>query len=187
MLFTGMSPARATLVQQDFTLAVDFAIPGNAFGLAGGDIINGFTIYDDALLTGIGVEVIAIDSNPLFQLRITVGSETFIETDDIDYGGGFPEIVFVNGNFEEFSFLADSMGSVADFNANIWLAEDFDGNFVEGFYFDTLSAPVAIAAEMPEPATLMLFGFGLAGLGFAARRRAGRRNSKLEPGAVAAG
>lgn len=48
----------------------------------------------------------------------------------------------------------------------------FNNTVIDGFYIDNISAPTSsVATSVPEPATLGLLSLGLAGMGFARRKR----------------
>ncbi len=93
VLLLGMAlSADADVVTLDFTGLVLDARSDNPFDVSPGDTVTGSTTYDDSLVPTTGSERIYIDSNPVFALSVTVGSRTFYEWEDYQYGNGSPSI-----------------------------------------------------------------------------------------------
>ncbi len=130
VLLLGMAlSADADVVTLDFTGLVLDASSDNPFGVSPGDTITGSTTYDDSLVPATGLKWISIDSDSAFALSVTVGSRTFYEWEDYQYGNGSPSIFFVDGMLvgidfvtEEFSLplfgLVQFVGSGSEFFIN---------------------------------------------------------------------
>ena len=119
VLLVGMAlSADADLVTLPFTGTVLKASSDNPFGVSPGDTVTGSTTYDDSLVPATESERIFIDSDPYFALSVTVGSWTFIEWDDFQYGHGGPSIFFEDGMLVYidfvtfFFFLSDTFSEV---------------------------------------------------------------------------
>ena len=86
----GISPALAVPVTATITGTVDIALADNPFDLSVNDTVTAVAMYDDSLVSLSGLSDIAIDSDPAFSLNLIFGELTLVETDDRDFGGGFP-------------------------------------------------------------------------------------------------
>ena len=100
-------PAQAALVQTTINSTVDFAAPLNPFGLSIGDTVTAVAVYDDVSIAGVGIEMIQIDSNPMFSLAIQFGAFSFVEGLDDSFDSGKPELNFNNGDFSGIDFRID--------------------------------------------------------------------------------
>jgi hypothetical protein len=83
-----------------------------------GDPFVAMAVYDDALLTGVGSEEISLNPNinTGHSFHLTIGDPavlTFDETDDSGFDPlgieTFPEIEFLNGSFDEFDFISNTV------------------------------------------------------------------------------
>jgi len=168
-------PVQAILVTTAFYGEIYTADAGNAFGVSVGDIIDGYTTYDDSLVAAIGASSVNISSNPDFSLYLTIGSYTFNHTMDVEYPYAFPTVDFFDGQIASFNFvtLSGINGSLYDmtlfnskeFSAGIYHPADVDQFVVTGEI--TRFGP---AVAVPEPSVISLFVVGLVGLGFARSR-----------------
>lgn len=177
------TPAHAVLVTTSFEGTVTTDNGGaNPFGLTNGATIFGTAIYDDALVLGVSAnEAIDIDGLAGWGFTITLGSFTFSQADVTD--PTFTTFFFNLGKLDGIEFFIEPIDIGAFTNL---LIEDFSGGqslFVEDattgdpvyleadWDFANATDPEPIVPEIPEPATILLFGAGLAGLGWLRSRR----------------
>lgn len=168
LLFLAANTSFAALVKVDFSGTTLNADPGNSLGLSVGDAVTGWTIYDDALLTGTGNEFIGLGTTGTGfggSLMMNMGLVSFNEFDDGDFlNFSFPLLEFLDGALVGFDFLVNDSGDTFEVSGTNWAV--FNSENVGGVW-DTFSSPVAVA--VPEPSTLLLFG--LVGLGLLGRRK----------------
>ena len=156
----------------------DAALPFESFGtLDNFDVLSNFV----ELRTPANVVdyTITIDGNNQLRLNSTPGNERFI----IFLGDStttFPDDLRLHFDITGLGLVADgSPLTVAEFitavSSGTFLPDPFSILDVEGvpsdFTLGIASATVTVRAPVPEPATFSVFGIGLAGFLFAARRR----------------
>ncbi len=167
-LYAGM--AQSALV--DFVLSGDItsADAGNGFGVSAGDTITVTGTFDDSLLTGSGNETVFFDAASGNSLSFSLGSQSFTQMDDVDYGaGGAPKLTFTDGSFTGFQYLAE-FGSYGYFSSVGTLIDAGDDNFFNN-YVGGSWVQYSLRTPVPVPAALWLFGSGLLGLAGIARRK----------------
>lgn len=162
--------AYAGLITENFSGTITYGDGSNPFGVAVDDLFSWKTTYDLAYQNSLGNIVIGDDSN--MKLSVTIGSRTFVETEDVFYGPGTfgaPILTFDDQDqIDGVSFLVDdytngyrfrSLGDGSGFDIYSIGADGFsdDIHLVSGtFSFD--------AAPVPIPGALWLMGSGMVGL-----------------------
>lgn len=165
--------------------SVDLADARNPFGLSVGDVVTVVGSYDDAGVSAAGASTVAFDSDPSFSLTITLGSFTFLATDDDEFGSGFPKFQFSNGALTGIEFERDGFAfggftdlTVGEFAGQTqWFLEDNVGAvevLLEGTWgFDNAVTVVddVVVVAVSEPGALLLFATGFMGLLGVSRRK----------------
>ena len=128
-MLVAMPSAKAILQSLTATGALTAIEPGSlvetALGLRIGDPFLAVAVYDDALLSGLGSEAVELNPtvNPGSSFGLNIADVLlFDETDEVDFGSGFPQLEFVDGTFDRFNFISSP--------------------------FDVAGAPVAAEAEL---------------------------------------
>ena len=179
------APAKAVLVTTTINGSIELAHPTNPFGLTTADSVTAVAVYDDGSIPAVGAFNLGLDSDPSFSLTVTLGSFTFVETDDDEFGSGFPRLEFTDGDLVGMDFERDGFGfgGFADLrlgefsNGTRWFLDDNVGPvavLLEGTwdFANAVTVPNDVAS-IPEPSAWLLFAgglFGLAGMTRQARK-----------------
>ena len=177
MLLAGNLQAALIEFQVFGTVDEVWADP-NGFGLSVGDTITATGVFNDSALTYSGAETVSFGLGSGNSMTLTVGSMTFVESEDNQFNSGFPQLLFNDGMFAginfDTSFAYDPFWDefMGFFNAGGELMEfsGDDGDF--GMIFGTWEAGSYTATVIPVPAAVWLLGSGLLGLVGIARRKA---------------
>ncbi len=159
--------AHAALVTESFTGEITFADSSNPFGVTAGDAITWEATYDLAYLDTM-FSTLNIGESTDMNLSVTLGSRTFVETEDMFYGPGIfgsPLLTFdTENNINGISILVDDMANLYRFK-NTSDYTGFNIYAIDGFNDGTLLVSGNFNFEpVPVPAAAWLLGSGLLGM-----------------------
>ena len=149
--------AQATLVNFELTGTVDSVTTSNSSGLDVGSTITASGVFDDSVLTGVGLESISF-ADAGNDMTITAGS--VIYTDALESTGGASLWLFDN-QLDSLDYSA----TAGDFSSFFF---DFISN---GQFAGTWDAGTFTVTAVPVPAAVWLFGSGLLALVGLSRRK----------------
>ena len=177
-----LAPVAANADLINFSVQGEFYAAGtdNVFDLVDGDIITMTGTYDDASLTGTGVEYLGFSVfDVLNSFEVTIGTFLIDNTMDVYFDSGYTFLEFTNGIFSGMQYELSEGVNAAQ------LYFQTSGNFFRVYTststsysagswnlqsFTATAVPEPVTA-VPEPGTLALFGLGLAAIGITRRRR----------------
>lgn len=142
-----------------------------------GTVLSGSFAYNDALLTGMGIENVGpvgtsiggVIEDPDFSIAVDVFGVILDETNDIDFPD-FPLLEFVDGDPTSFDLIFEQGVNGTNFGSSGIIELSFDSDLVE-IGMNTFSVDAFIVVRpIPEPGTLLAFGC-LTAAGLVRRRR----------------
>jgi hypothetical protein len=144
-------------------------------GPSAGATATGFATWDETALTGIGIETLRHNqgAGPLLAVELNIFGQTFTASDDVDFSGTFPALLFNAGVPSLLDFIIGSSNTPPGVSS-IGTGNIFQPAQLQGYdYFIEINVSGAPTQVIPEPGTYALMGGALAGLLFL-RRRASR-------------
>lgn len=171
LLLSGLSvPAHSTTI--GLTGFVDFADPGNIWGIDTASEVTGTASWDETLLGGVGAEILSYD--PFFSGPDGFGN-VFDSTMDLTLNVGSFSFMSSSFDFFDFGFLDGLLTDISYFSSDFSL--DITGGPVNTFFlYEPFSFSASVTGQLapapvPEPGTIVLLSVGLGGLFLAHRRR----------------
>lgn len=155
--------ANADVIGYDITVSGNwFDTNGTPYGMPLSSVLNGSIIVDNSL-TGIAA---------LVSFSLTTGAKVWTEAEFV--GSIVADLVFDSfGELTQFSLNAfedGSVGSMYIYSNNTFAVNENSERSLSNACNSCVS--FSRAASVPEPGTLALLGLGLAGIGFAKRKKA---------------
>ncbi|MEE8057034.1 MAG: hypothetical protein V3T17_04270 [Pseudomonadales bacterium] len=158
--------ATSNIVTQNLMGSINIVDPTYEPWVSVGDQFTVTLTYDDVLVSGTNFSFVTLDSQPEFDITITLNGVIYTKTLDEDYGNGYPLLTVLDGDlyaidYYGYDFFGDyfvSIGAVTGFDFVISDAS-FGTNYVTG------------SLQTPLPSSAWLFISCIASIGIIGRVR----------------
>jgi hypothetical protein len=97
--------SRAAIITIPLNGQITFAAPSNPLGVVSTDVFTGNATFDEAIIPPSGFFLLGVDADPAYHLTLTLGSRTFAETEDSEFGTGLPQLRFEEGALVGLDFV----------------------------------------------------------------------------------